>query len=51
MPLDPNKFTRKTGEALGAAQALAGPDDLICVTGSVFLAGEIRPLLRGHEEL
>src|SRR5947209_495858 len=23
MPLDPNKFTRKTGEALGAAQALA----------------------------
>src|SRR5215212_402305 len=23
MPLDPNKFTRKTGEALSAAQALA----------------------------
>ena len=23
MPLDPNKFTRKTGEALGAAQSLA----------------------------
>src|SRR5216117_176625 len=23
MPLDPNKFTRKTGEALGAGQALA----------------------------
>src|SRR5580765_6825234 len=23
MPLDPDKFTRKTGEALGAAQALA----------------------------
>ena len=23
MPLDPNKLTRKTGEALGAAQALA----------------------------
>ncbi len=23
MPLDPNKLTRKTGEALGAAQSLA----------------------------
>ena len=23
MALDPNKFTRKTGEAIGAAQALA----------------------------
>jgi dihydrofolate synthase/folylpolyglutamate synthase len=31
--------------ALQAARALAGPDDLICVTGSVFLAGELRPLL------
>jgi dihydrofolate synthase / folylpolyglutamate synthase len=28
-----------------AARALAGPDDLICVAGSVFLAGELRPLL------
>jgi dihydrofolate synthase/folylpolyglutamate synthase len=27
------------------ARALAGPDDLICVAGSVFLAGELRPLL------
>jgi dihydrofolate synthase/folylpolyglutamate synthase len=32
-------------DALQAARALAGPDDLICVTGSVFLAGEVRPLL------
>ena len=24
---------------------MAGPDDLICVTGSVFLAGEMRSLL------
>ena len=23
----------------------AGPDDLICITGSVFLAGELRPAL------
>jgi dihydrofolate synthase/folylpolyglutamate synthase len=32
-------------EAWQAARALAGPDDLICITGSVFLAGELRPLL------
>lgn len=28
-----------------AARTLAGPDDLICITGSVFLAGEMRSLL------
>ena len=28
-----------------AARGAAGPDDLICITGSVFLAGETRPLL------
>jgi dihydrofolate synthase / folylpolyglutamate synthase len=28
-----------------AARAAARPDDLLCVTGSVFLAGEMRPLL------
>jgi dihydrofolate synthase/folylpolyglutamate synthase len=27
------------------ACSMAGPDDLICATGSVFLAGELRPLL------
>ena len=32
-------------EAWEAAQHMAGPDDLICITGSVFLAGEMRPLL------
>jgi dihydrofolate synthase/folylpolyglutamate synthase len=26
------------------ARSLAGPEDLICATGSVFLAGELRPL-------
>jgi dihydrofolate synthase / folylpolyglutamate synthase len=30
--------------ALEKARSLAGPDDLICATGSVFLAGELRPL-------
>jgi dihydrofolate synthase/folylpolyglutamate synthase len=34
-----------TAEAWQAARASAGPEDLICVTGSVFLAGEVRPLL------
>jgi dihydrofolate synthase/folylpolyglutamate synthase len=34
-------------EAWCAAQAAAGPDDVICVTGSMFLAGELTPLLRG----
>jgi dihydrofolate synthase/folylpolyglutamate synthase len=38
--------THATGpEALAAARAAAGPDDLVCVTGSVFLAGELRPIL------
>jgi dihydrofolate synthase/folylpolyglutamate synthase len=31
--------------ALEAVRARAGMEDLICITGSVFLAGEVRPLL------
>jgi dihydrofolate synthase/folylpolyglutamate synthase len=27
----------------------AGPDDRICITGSVFLAGELRPILLGED--
>jgi dihydrofolate synthase/folylpolyglutamate synthase len=38
-----------TVEAWQAARAAAGPDDLICVTGSVFLAGELRPVLAGGD--
>jgi dihydrofolate synthase/folylpolyglutamate synthase len=34
-----------TAEAWQAARTAAGPGDLICVTGSVFLAGELRPVL------
>jgi dihydrofolate synthase / folylpolyglutamate synthase len=37
-------------EALEAAQAAAGPDDLICITGSVFLAGELLPVLVRSQE-
>lgn len=32
-------------EALKLARTLAGPADLICAAGSVFLAGELRPLI------
>ena len=32
-------------EALKAARELMRPDDLLCITGSVFLAGELRPVL------
>ncbi len=31
--------------ALAKARRLAGPQDLICITGSFFLAAELRPLL------
>jgi dihydrofolate synthase/folylpolyglutamate synthase len=33
-------------DALAAARAHAAPEDLICITGSVFLAGQLRPLLQ-----
>jgi dihydrofolate synthase/folylpolyglutamate synthase len=33
-------------DAWRQARAQARPSDLICITGSVFLAGELRPLLR-----
>jgi dihydrofolate synthase/folylpolyglutamate synthase len=32
-------------EALGAAEALVGGDDLICVTGSLMIVGEMRTVL------
>lgn len=35
--------------AWSAATAAAAPGDLICITGSVFLAGELRPLLVARE--
>ncbi len=41
MPLDPNKFTRKTGEALGAAQALAREQNHSQVTPEHLLAALI----------
>ncbi|MFL5339318.1 MAG: bifunctional folylpolyglutamate synthase/dihydrofolate synthase [Gemmataceae bacterium] len=35
-------------DAWRAARAAAGPDDLVAVSGSVFLAGELRPLIAGE---
>jgi dihydrofolate synthase/folylpolyglutamate synthase len=37
-----------TREALEAAVAFAGPDDLICIAGSLYLVGEARSLLIGE---
>lgn len=37
------------GNALAAARKIAGPTDLICVTGSLMLIGEIKAILRGCE--
>jgi dihydrofolate synthase/folylpolyglutamate synthase len=36
---------RSPAEAWRAAREGAAADDLVCITGSVFLAGELRPLL------
>jgi dihydrofolate synthase/folylpolyglutamate synthase len=41
----PCTLSSTAAEAWQAARATAEPDDLICVTGSVFLAGELRPWL------
>mgnify|MGYP001154663457 CR=1 FL=1 len=36
-------------EALATARRLAGPDGLVCVTGSLFLAAEARAVVLGRE--
>src|SRR5262249_10357089 len=41
----PHTVAASAAEAWAAARAAGGPDDLICITGSVFLAGELRPLV------
>ena len=35
----------ESASAWRAARQQAGPEDLICIAGSVFLAGELRPHL------
>jgi dihydrofolate synthase/folylpolyglutamate synthase len=41
----PSQTFDKAIDAWRAARQLAGPNDLIAITGSVFLAGELRPAL------
>jgi dihydrofolate synthase/folylpolyglutamate synthase len=41
-PGKPSFIHASAAEAWHAARTAAGPDDLLCVTGSVFLAGELR---------
>jgi dihydrofolate synthase / folylpolyglutamate synthase len=43
----PAELAPTPAAAWQAAQAAAGPDDLIVIAGSVFLAGELHPLLFG----
>ena len=38
-----------SGEALTCARRVASPRDMICITGSLMLVGEIKALLRGCE--
>lgn len=35
-------------EAWRLARLVAGPDDLVCVTGSFFLVAELRPIIQQH---
>jgi dihydrofolate synthase/folylpolyglutamate synthase len=44
-PSLPYSLHATSADACQAALAQAGADDLVCITGSVFLAGELRPLL------
>ncbi|WP_298821210.1 bifunctional folylpolyglutamate synthase/dihydrofolate synthase [Chloroflexus sp.] len=41
----PLQIVPVVAEALAAARAMAGPEDLICVTGSLFVAGAAREAL------
>ena len=41
----PHLLAEVPQEALRIARAAAGPNDILCITGSVFLAGELRPHL------
>jgi dihydrofolate synthase/folylpolyglutamate synthase len=43
----PHTICDTPADAYRAARAATREDDLICITGSVFLAGELRPLLVG----
>ena len=46
--IEPNRFAQhftNSTDALHAARMAAKPNDLVCIAGSFFLAGELRPHL------
>ena len=45
----PTTLAKTPGEALEHALALTSPGGVIVVAGSLYLVGEVRPLLLGHE--
>lgn len=44
-PTLPVMYIPDPEEAIQAALHMAGPDDLVCVTGSIFLVGQVREIL------
>jgi dihydrofolate synthase / folylpolyglutamate synthase len=44
----PTEFIAQPAAALDRARALTPPDGLVCVTGSLYLVGEVRGLLRAQ---
>lgn len=50
LPADapPTRIVPAVGEALREVSAAAAPDDLICVTGSLMLIGEVKAALQGQ---
>ena len=50
-PGTPAAVHATSSEAWATAYSAAAPDDLLCVTGSVFLAGELRPVLVALEPI
>jgi dihydrofolate synthase/folylpolyglutamate synthase len=41
----PYTLCPNAADAWHAARSSAGPSDIVCITGSVYLAGEVRPLI------
>jgi dihydrofolate synthase/folylpolyglutamate synthase len=47
----PAHARERSDEAFGFCRRIAGPEDLICVTGSFFLAAEVRPMATGGSSI
>ena len=44
-------ITQNVASALEKAKSISGPSDLICITGSVYLAGEVMQILEAHTRI